>query len=130
VQPARAAFDALGAGDDRRARAQRRSDRARGRTQVLRGNRQQDDVVAPDLRADRRDADVLVKPHARQTRTLARLHQRIGAGAITRGEQHRAPRACDRVRERGTPRACADDGDMIEGHGFSGEQFRRRRLER
>ena len=40
-----------------------------------------------------------------------------GAGAVAGGEQHRAPRACDRIRERRAPRACSDDGDAIEGHG-------------
>jgi hypothetical protein len=83
---------------------------------VLRRNRQQDDVVAPDVGPHRRDANVLVQPHAGQARTLALLHEHVGAGAVARGEQHRAPRACDRVRERRAPRACSDDGDAIEGH--------------
>ena len=63
-EPVRAALDALGAGDDRRALAQRRRDRGGGRAQVLRRNRQQDDVVAPDVGPHRRDANVLVQPHA------------------------------------------------------------------
>ena len=68
----------------------------RGLAQVLRRHRQQDGVVAPDLRAQRRDADALVEPHAGQARALAPAHDAIrrrrgrGWRAAPRGRRARS----------------------------------------
>jgi hypothetical protein len=115
----RAALDALGAGDDRRARRQFRGNHARSLAHVLRGYREQDGLVSSDLGPQRGDADALVQPHSRQARRLASIQQEIGAGQVARGEHHCTAGARDHVGERRAPRACSDDGDVIECHSRS-----------
>ena len=115
----RAALDALGAGDDRRAGRELGRDRAGGRAQMLRRHRQQDGVVAPDRGGERRDADALVELQSRQPRALAPAHDVIGAGAVAGGEQHGTARARDHVRQRAAPGAGSHDGDAVECHGYA-----------
>src|SRR5262249_21786524 len=89
---------------------------ARRVAQLLRRHRQQDRVVAADLGGERRHADALVEPHARQARALAALGQRFGASPITSGDQPIAARACDPIGERPTPGASSDNGNVIKAH--------------
>ncbi len=110
----RAALDALGAGDDRRAGPDVRRERDRGRAQVLRRHGEQHRGGRFHVRdgAGRRDA--FVEPDAGQARVLARRGQLRHHRGVARPQRHVASGARRAVGKRRAPCAGSDHRDALE----------------